>query len=120
MNYRLTARASVLIDRILDESAAEFGALAAERYTDLIFLAIGRVAARPGRQGVKAIDRAAGVFAYPLRLLRAAAGRRVRRPPHLVIFRIGEDGVVEVLGVVHERMDLARAARRLLRHPGRG
>ncbi|MBE7213252.1 MAG: hypothetical protein INR65_19740 [Gluconacetobacter diazotrophicus] len=40
---------------------------------------------------------------------------RVGAPRHLVIYREAADGVVEVLGLVHDRMVLSRAARFMLR-----
>jgi toxin ParE1/3/4 len=40
---------------------------------------------------------------------------RVGEPRHLVIYRVAPDGVVEILSVVHDRMLLARAARRAQR-----
>jgi toxin ParE1/3/4 len=45
-------------------------------------------------------------------------GLRVGQPRHIVIYRIAADGVVEVLGVAHDRMRLARAARRMWREAG--
>lgn len=58
-----------------------------------------------------------GVLAYPL----AAARRllppeqRVGRPRHIVVNRVAPDGVVEMLGLVHDRMLLGRAPRRMQR-----
>ncbi len=58
-----------------------------------------------------------GIFAYPLRLLRQRIepARRVGNPRHLIVYRLGADEVVEILGLVHDRMVLSRAARRIAR-----
>ena len=58
-----------------------------------------------------------GVRAYPTRpsRLHVEPSRRVGAPRHLVIYRLATDGVVEVLGLVHDRMVLSRAARRMIR-----
>jgi len=40
---------------------------------------------------------------------------RVERPRHLLVYRIAPDGIVEILSVVHDRMQLTRAARRAQR-----
>jgi plasmid stabilization system protein ParE len=119
LNYRLTARAAALVDLALDDSAERHGAAAAERYSDLITAAMRALSERPRRPGVKAIAEAPGLFAYPLRLVRIGPGRRVKRPPHILIFRVLADGVVEILGLVHERMDFVPAAIRLAGAAGR-
>jgi toxin ParE1/3/4 len=53
----------------------------------------------------------------PLRLGRRLVSleQRVGRPRHLVVYRIGTDGVVEILGLAHDRMLLDRAAHRMQR-----
>jgi hypothetical protein len=39
----------------------------------------------------------------------------VRNPRHLLLYRVAEDGVLEVLGLAHDRMRLSRAAGRARR-----
>ena len=67
------------------------------------------------------IPRLPGIRAYPIRLsrLRIEPTRRVATPRHLVIYRLAADGVVEILGLVHDRMVLSRAARRIVRSADR-
>jgi toxin ParE1/3/4 len=57
------------------------------------------------------------VRAYPIRLakLRVMPAQRVGSPRHLVVYRVAPDGITEILGLVHDRMVLSRAARRLAR-----
>ena len=63
------------------------------------------------------VPRLKGVLAYPLRLGRSRVepARRVGNPRHLVVYRLGSDGIVESLGLVHDRMVLSRAARTIVR-----
>ena len=105
------------IDRILLESAREFGIDAAARYHRLMLVTMAAIADMPGRLGSRAIHPVAGVRVYPLRLARAFVERkdRITRPRHLIIYRIAPDGVIEILGVIHDRMSLIRAARRAQR-----
>ena len=118
MAYRLARRAEDQVDRILLESAREWGVDAAARYHRLmlaVWAALGRGSAL---RGVRPVPKVPGVMAYPLRLGRRLVqppSERVGEPRHIVVFRIGPDGVVEVLGLVHDKMLLSRAARHLSR-----
>jgi toxin ParE1/3/4 len=114
LNYRLLGGAEDDIDRILLRSAREWGFEAAARYDRLmraVFSAVAAFPALPGSQDV------AGARIYPLRLGRRLVSpeQRVGRPRHLVVYRVGTDGVVEILGLAHDRMLLDRAARRMQR-----
>ena len=67
------------------------------------------------------IPRLPGIRVYPTRLsrLRVEPARRVAAPRHLVIYRQASDGVVEILGLVHDRMVLSRAARKIIQSADR-
>jgi len=71
----------------------------------------------PRLPGSSDIPHLPGIRAYPTRLsrLRIEPARRIRAPRHLIVYRAAVDGLVEVLGVVHDRMVLSRAARRAFR-----
>jgi toxin ParE1/3/4 len=77
--------------------------------------------AKPHPPEARDLPGAPGVRAYPMRLGRRLSdpGHRVGQPRHIVIYRIAADGVVEVLGVAHDRMRLAGAVRRMRREAGR-
>ena len=80
----------------------------------------GDVAEDPQRVGVtwlRLSGRPIGV--YHLRHSREGVppAERVDQPRHLVVFRIGADGVADILGFIHERMLRDRALRRLARQP---
>jgi len=118
--YRLAGKAQDQIDRILLETARAWGTDAADRYHRLMLAAMVAVGDAPVRPGSRGVARLAGVRVFSLRLARRLIERehRVAQPRHLVIYRVGLDDVVEVLGFVHDRMLLTRAARRMHREAG--
>ncbi len=108
MAYRLTQAAENQIDAILLESALRHGIEAAGRYGLLILTAMTELGDDPNLPDYNDVPRLPGIRAYPLRLsrIRIEQERRVRAPRHLVVYRIASDRVVEVLGLVHDRMVL--------------
>lgn len=120
MSYRLLSTAEDDIDRILLESARQWSIEAAGRYDRLMRAVFAIVGADPALPGSQVVAKVAGVRAYPLRLGRSQVGQdqRVGRPRHIVVYRIGRDGIVEIIGIAHDRMLLARAARRMQREIG--
>jgi toxin ParE1/3/4 len=118
--YRLVGRAEDRIDSILLVSARQRGLEAAGHYHRLILAALAAVGESPGRPGSRAVPRLAGVRTFHLDLARrlVAEEHRVGQPRHLVIYRVAPDGMVEILSLVHDRMQLARAARRAQREAG--
>lgn len=117
MSYRLLAGAEADIDRILLESARAFGVDAAERYDLLMRSVFAALAAVPDCPGSQEVTTAACVRVYPLRIGRrlVAQEQRVGRPRHMVVYRVGSDGVVEIIGLAHDRMLLSRAVLRMRR-----
>ena len=115
--YRLVGHAEDRIDQIVMDSAREFGLEAAVRYNKLIFAGLDAVSATPGRRGSKAVSRVGDLRMFPLRLTvhLVAANDRVGRPRHLIVYRVAPDGVVEILSLVHDRLDMGRAARQAQR-----
>ncbi len=122
MVYRLTRAAEDQIDALLFESARGYGLEAAGRYGQLILTAMAALGDDPRMAGSVEVPRAPGVLAYPLRLLRRRVEPpgRVGSPRHLIVYRLGTDQVVEILGLVHDRMVLSRAARRIVRTANNG
>ena len=115
MSYRLLQGAEDDIDLILLKGAGEWGLDASVRYNRLMLAVFAALSASPELRGSKAVPGAEGVRACHLRLGRhlAAAGQRVGQPRHLVVYRIGDDGIVEIIGLAHDRMMLADAALRM-------
>ena len=83
----------------------------------LIDVAATAVGDDPCLPGSSEVAGAGGVRAYPVRLSRrrVAPAVRVRTPRHLLLYRVAEEGGVEVIGLVHDRMLVGRAARRAVR-----
>ena len=117
MVYRLTQAAEDQFDAVLLQSARTHGLEAASRYSLLILAAMAAVGDDPRLFGSSEIPRLPGIHAYPIRLSRTKIepARRVRAPRHLIIYRVGADGAIEVLSLVHDRMVLSRAARKAVR-----
>jgi toxin ParE1/3/4 len=120
LTYRLLEGAEADIDRILRHSAQEWGIDAAVRYDRLMRAVFAAVADVPQRPGSSEVARVAGVRVFPLRLARQLESpeQRVGRPRHLVVYRVAGGGVVDILGIAHDRMLLTRAARRMQRQSG--
>lgn len=116
MAYRLSRAAEAQIDTLLFESARAYGIEAAGRYGQLILVVMAVLGDTPDMLGAITVPRLQNIRAYPMRLARrrVGPGRRVANPRHLVIYRLASDGVVEILGLVHDRMVLSRAARKMV------
>jgi toxin ParE1/3/4 len=117
VTYRLVGQAGGQVTRILTDSARKFGLPAAERYYRLMLAAFAALSDRPIQTASDDALLPPGVRVYPLSLARRLVPleQRVGRPRHIVLYRVAPDGVVEVLGLAHDRMLLGRAARRMQR-----
>ncbi len=117
MPYRLVGRADERVDTVLLDSARKWGIEAAARYNRLLLAAMEAITANPVLLGSHPVPGLPGVASYHLRSARrlVSPGHRVREPRHLVLYRVAADGFVEILGIVHDRQLLDRAARRVQR-----
>lgn len=90
---------------IVNTSFTNFGRLAADRYGELINQAYRDLAVDPRRSGAKIFE--SGVYLYHLRNARkrTPTGERVSRPRHLIAYRFNDE-VVEIIRVLHDRMDV--------------
>ena len=115
MSYRLIRSAEDDIDRIVLAGAAEWGLATAARCNRLTLATFAALGAVPDLRGSRAVPGVAGVRAYHLRpgLKRVEQGGRVGQPRHLVAYRVARDGVVEIIGLAHDRMLLPEAAQRM-------
>lgn len=121
-DYRLSAFAETQIEEILERSQETFGSITRERYAILLVAAMQDVADAPHRHGVSWKRTPSGnVGVYHIRDSR----RRVPNPPgpvseprHYLVFRIGSDGIVDILGFIHDSMLFDRALRRVARRSG--
>jgi toxin ParE1/3/4 len=106
---RLSAPARADIAEILAWTVRQFGILAQERYARLLEAALADLQAEPQRTGSVARPEIGGaVRSYHLR--HSKKGTKVARPRHLILYRIGDDGTVEIGRVLHDAMELDRHA----------
>jgi toxin ParE1/3/4 len=111
-DYFISPAARSDIDSILDWTEEQFGVQGRLRYEELLSQAILDVADDPQHFGSRDYpELAAGAKTYHLKNSRdrvAAAIGRVRHPRHFLLYRIREDGGVEISRVLHDHMDIAR------------
>ncbi len=99
---RLASRAEQDFFEILQWSAATFGQQQAAIYAETLSMAIAVLAEGPEVLGVKRRDEIDnGIMILHV----ARAGRKGR---HFVVFRVGGEGTIDVLRLLHESMDLVR------------
>jgi len=96
---------------ILAWTHQQFGEQTRVRYEALLVQAILDVAGDPGRSGVTRRDEICEkAFTYHLWHSRQNVDKsagRIRKPRHLLLFRVAEEGV-EIGRVLHDSMDLER------------
>jgi toxin ParE1/3/4 len=88
---------------IIKRSAQDFGAIQAEVYAEILAMAMNALHLEgPEAIGVKAREEIGhGIFT-----LHAATHKRKAR--HFLVFRVLEIQTIEILRILHDRMDLAR------------
>jgi hypothetical protein len=76
--------------------------------------AVGDVPVHPG---ARHMPRVSGLRVFHIRFARRllALEHRVSEPRHLLVYRVGDDGITEILALIHDRMLLSRAAHRIAR-----
>ncbi len=111
--YRLSLLAEADLAHILATSTREWGISGRRRYAAILAAAMRQVAADP--EGPATRDRAElrpGIRSFHLRRTRdAGAEGRVRRPVHVLYYRQVAPGLIEIVRVLHERMELSRHLR---------
>lgn len=111
-DFRLSPQAEKDIEAILNWSHDQFGERVRLRYEGLLSRAILDVAERPNRPGSqKRPEVADGAWTYHLRHSRDHVSRaigRIRNPRHFLLYRLADDGRLEIGRVLHDGMDIAR------------
>lgn len=105
----LTPLALADIREALKWSQYRFGGRAAERYRRLIKQAILDIGANPERPGAtRRPELRAGARTYHLRHSRkqARGGGTVGDPRHFLLYRVRDDGAIEVARFLHDARDL--------------
>ncbi len=99
---RLGAAAELDFANILKWTTENFGARQAEIYRDKLVQAFGELAEGPEVTGSKARDE----IMPGLRTLHIA--RRGRRGRHFLMYRVAGGTTIEVVRILHDRMELTR------------
>jgi len=105
--YRLSDLAKADIAAILRTSEERRGQQARIRYRALLTAALRRIAAAP--EGNLTIDRTAllpGIRSFHIRHSRDESREApVENPVHVIFYRAAQPGLVEVVRVLHDRME---------------
>jgi toxin ParE1/3/4 len=108
--YRLSPAARADIAAVLRNSETLHGVEARIRYRALLSAALRRIAAEPkGRLTVDHSELFAGVRSFHIRHSRNdSLEPPVGRPVHVIFYRVSEPGLVEIVRVLHDRMEPGR------------
>jgi toxin ParE1/3/4 len=108
--YRLSDPAKADIAAILRTSEHLHGKAARTRYRGCLTAAMRRVASDPeGRSTVDCSELDSGVRSFHIRHTRDESPEmRVPTPVHVLFYRVTQLGVVEIIRVLHERMEPTR------------
>lgn len=100
---RLVAVSEQDYQEIIKRSAQDFGAIQAEVYAETLGMAIDALREDgPETIGVKEREEIGpGIFTLH-------AARHKRKASHFLVFRVPETQTIEILRILHDRMDLAR------------
>jgi toxin ParE1/3/4 len=108
--YRLSGPAKAEIAAILRRSEELHGKEARLRYRACLTAAMRRLAADPA--GMSTVDRtelAPGIRSFHIRHIRDESREApVANPVHVIFYRVVQTSVVEIVRVLHERMEPGR------------
>jgi toxin ParE1/3/4 len=109
--FRLARPAQIDLANILATSAQRWGAESRQRYAAVLAAAMRQVADQPeGPLTKKRPELRSGIRSFHIRYTRRSAEEdaRVRRPVHVLYYRVAQEGVIEIVRVLHERMEPSR------------
>jgi len=108
--FRVARRAQTDLMIILGDSAEKWGAEASRRYGMTLMRAMRQVASDPeGRFTRPRPDLRPDLRSFHLRHVRQNARQPgVKRPVHVIYYRVAEPGLVEIARILRERMEPAR------------
>ena len=108
--FRLSLLARGDLQQILAVSFHQFGVEGRRRYAAVLAAGMRKVAAEPeGPATRNRADLSRGIRSFHLRNARAGeTERKVRRPVHVLYYRAVEPGLIEIVRVLHERMEPSR------------
>ena len=108
--FRLARPAQIDLANILSTNAERWGAEGQQRYAAVLAVAMRQVAAEPeGPITKERPELRSGIRSFHVRYARRSAeAAKVKRPVHVLYYRVAEEGVIEIIRVLHERMDPSR------------
>ena len=108
--FRVARRAQTDLMIILGDGAEKWGAEASRRYGVTVMRAMRQVASDPeGRLTRPRPDLRPDLRSFHLRHVRQSARQTaVKRPVHVIYYRVAEPGLIEIARILHERMEPAR------------
>ena len=111
--FRLSRPAQSDLAQVLARSEERWGQAARRRYAKLLVAAMTRIAGEP--EGPATRDRSdllPGMRSLHLRnTLRERRASSVKQPVHVIYYRARQPGEVEIVRVLHERMEPSRHLR---------
>ncbi|MCB1097741.1 MAG: type II toxin-antitoxin system RelE/ParE family toxin [Verrucomicrobiae bacterium] len=108
LDYRVSDAAQRDIENLTGYTAERFGELALDRYLRLLDVTITKLRSDPERPGIRNFS--GKVRKCHLSLWKEDAKMShgvVKHPRHVLFFQIADDGVLEVIRVLHDSMDFA-------------
>ena len=111
--YRLSPLAEADLAHILATSRRNWGVAGRRRYLAILAAAIRTVAAEPEGPATREREELrSGIRSFHLRYARAEDSEvKVSRPVHVLYYRVATPGLIEIVRVLHERMEPSRHLR---------
>lgn len=108
--FRLARPAQIDLAHILATSAERWGAEGRQRYAAVLAAAMRQVADEAeGPLTKNRPELRSGIRSFHVRYAgRSVEGAKVRRPVHVLYYRVAEERVIEIVRVLHERMEPSR------------
>jgi len=108
--FRLAQPAQNDLANILSTSTERWGTEGRRRYTRLLAAAMRTVAANPdGPLTQSRNELASGLRSFHLRHARVTGPQaKIKRPVHVLYYRAIQPGLIEIVRVLHERMEPSR------------
>jgi toxin ParE1/3/4 len=108
--FRLSALARADLAHILATSAERWGIEGRRRYSAMLSAAMRKVAADPaGRLTRDRAELSPGIRSFHVPYARSEGSEsKVKNPVHILYYRVVRPGVIEIAGVLHERMEPSR------------
>ena len=104
--FRLARPAQIDLANILATSRERWGSEGRQRYAAILVAAMRQVAAEPeGPLTQNRRDLRSGLRSFHIRHSRRPPAAKIRRPVHVLYYRVAQKGLIEIVRVLHERMD---------------